>query len=531
VPISHVIFRSAYINDAQAIIEKAHRVGAHVVVDTYQSLGTVPVDVTALNVDFACGGVLKWLCGGPGVAYLYVRPDLGKKLEPKLTDGLPIRIPWPLNRTDRYTRSAVSLHDGTTHIPALEACRPGLKIIREAGVENIAKNQAPDRASDPTRRPARMAHQHPARSRKARRDRLIDMPDSQQVCRDLLARDILVDWRPKAGVRFSPHFYNTDRRDRAAITARGRNPERTAGRGFLTGSWQSVTSVSPAAAFLMPHANTHSYPQSAPAEATLKPCDHLPLTRSVARRVDASFHSRHSWWSLSLFFADFLCSARKRLLLNTPTSRIRSASLGLVEISGVATGPYTLPARSVACRASCTALPHGFRATKARLTSGRKSPKRRFTFRSSLTTVPDNYSSTLEAPNLTFIATSARPIATPSSRRAQRRRLVAFWLVMEQPKLQRFASKNAVSSRRTLCLCWDYGGKPWIDVRRFPLPVERNNLVLTSVVQRSYPPVRAWQFLSARRYDAAIEKSLRRLLRPVLPTLRLGRPPVFLMAV
>src|SRR6516225_5647063 len=85
VPISHVIFRSAYINDARAIIEKAHQVGAHVVLDTFQSLGTVAVDVQALNVDFACGGVLKWLCGGPGVAYLYVRPDLGRKLEPKLT--------------------------------------------------------------------------------------------------------------------------------------------------------------------------------------------------------------------------------------------------------------------------------------------------------------------------------------------------------------------------------------------------------------------------------------------------------------
>jgi kynureninase len=78
VPISHVIFRSAFIQDAKAIIERAHKVGAYVVLDTFQSLGTVPVDVQALDTDFACGGVLKWLCGGPGVAYLYVRPDLGK---------------------------------------------------------------------------------------------------------------------------------------------------------------------------------------------------------------------------------------------------------------------------------------------------------------------------------------------------------------------------------------------------------------------------------------------------------------------
>src|SRR6202162_5185649 len=83
VPVSHVIFRSAYIQDAKAIIEKAHKVGALVLLDTFQSLGTVPVDVQALNVDFVCGGVLKWLCGGPGVGSLYVRPDLGKTLQPK----------------------------------------------------------------------------------------------------------------------------------------------------------------------------------------------------------------------------------------------------------------------------------------------------------------------------------------------------------------------------------------------------------------------------------------------------------------
>src|SRR5207237_6225468 len=83
VPISHVIFRSAFINDAKAIIDRAHQVGAHVVLDAFQSLGTVPFDVQQLNVDFACGGVLKWLCGGPGTAYLYVRPDLSKKLKPK----------------------------------------------------------------------------------------------------------------------------------------------------------------------------------------------------------------------------------------------------------------------------------------------------------------------------------------------------------------------------------------------------------------------------------------------------------------
>jgi kynureninase len=91
VPISHVIFRSAFIQDVAAIVEKAHRVGAFVLLDSFQALGTVPFDVQQLNVDFCTGGVLKWLCGGPGTAYLYVRPDLAKKLEPSFTglDGTP----------------------------------------------------------------------------------------------------------------------------------------------------------------------------------------------------------------------------------------------------------------------------------------------------------------------------------------------------------------------------------------------------------------------------------------------------------
>ena len=221
VPISHVIFRSAYINDAKAIVEKAHKVGAHVVLDTFQSLGTVPVDVAALDVDFACGGVLKWLCGGPGVAYLYVHPDLGRKLEPKLTGWFAHRNPFGFEVGPvQYAEPPLRFMNGTSHIPSLEAARPGLKIIREAGVEKIR-----EKSMRQTARLIALADQHewrvntPRDAEKRGGTVSIDMPDAQQVCRDLLARDILVDWRPKAGVRFSPHFYNTDEEIDAAIAA------------------------------------------------------------------------------------------------------------------------------------------------------------------------------------------------------------------------------------------------------------------------------------------------------------------------
>jgi kynureninase len=221
VPISHVIFRSSYINEAEAIIAKAHRVGAHVVLDTFQSLGTVPVDVAALNADFACGGVLKWLCGGPGVAYLYVRPDLGRKLEPKLTGWFAHQNPFGFEvGPTRYADPPFRFMNGTSHVPSLEAARPGLKIIREVGVEKIR-----EKSKRQTARLIELADQHgwrvntPRGLEKRGGTVSIDMPDSQQVSRDLLARDILVDWRPKAGVRFSPHFYNTDAEIDAAMAA------------------------------------------------------------------------------------------------------------------------------------------------------------------------------------------------------------------------------------------------------------------------------------------------------------------------
>ncbi len=210
VPISYVLFRSATIVDARAIIERAHRVGALVVLDVFQATGTVPVDVRALNADFAVGGVLKWLCGGPGVAYLYARPDLRAKLEPSVTGWFAHRRPFqfepgPLERRD----DAFRFMNGTTQIPALYACRPGLDIIARVGVERIRENSI--------RQTARLMEGARARGWKVNTPASsverggavsVECPHAAEVMRELLARDILVDYRPKAGIRLSPHFYN-----------------------------------------------------------------------------------------------------------------------------------------------------------------------------------------------------------------------------------------------------------------------------------------------------------------------------------
>jgi kynureninase len=221
VPISHVIFRSAFIQDVEAIVEKAHRVGAYVLLDSFQATGTLPFDVQKLNVDFCTGGVLKWLCGGPGTAYLYVRPDLAKTLEPTFTGWFGHDNPFGFEiGATRYTPNIYRFTQGTSNIPALKVAQPGLKIIREVGVENIRQ-----KSKCQTALLMDLAAQHgwrtntPGNPERRAGTVSIDMPNAPQVCAELLKRDIMVDYRPKAGVRFSPHFYNTDEEITSAIAA------------------------------------------------------------------------------------------------------------------------------------------------------------------------------------------------------------------------------------------------------------------------------------------------------------------------
>lgn len=212
VPISQVLFRSAYIVDARAIIEKAHRVGAHVILDLFQAAGTIPVNVRDLGADFAVGGVLKWLCGGPGVGYLYVREDLRAKLLPALTGWIAHQRPFgfepgaidPREDSFRYL-------NGTPHVPALYACQPGLDILNKVGTKAIR-----EKSMQMTARLMEGAKSHgwrvntPENPAERAGTVSVDCPHAAEVCRELLAREILVDYRPKAGVRLSPHFYNQD---------------------------------------------------------------------------------------------------------------------------------------------------------------------------------------------------------------------------------------------------------------------------------------------------------------------------------
>src|SRR5215831_6703303 len=140
VPISLVLFRSSFIVNAKAIVEKAHRVGARVILDVFQATGAIPFGVRELGVDFAVGGVLKWLCGGPGVAYLYVREDLRSEFKPALTGWIAHRRPFAFE-TGAIDRKEDSFRylNGTPHIPALYACQAGLDILNQVGLDAIRK--------------------------------------------------------------------------------------------------------------------------------------------------------------------------------------------------------------------------------------------------------------------------------------------------------------------------------------------------------------------------------------------------------
>jgi kynureninase len=220
VNLSHVLFRSAFIHDVATIAAKARQVGAITVIDGYQAVGTIPVDVQALGIDVYLGGCLKWLCGGPGNAFVWVDPNLRGRLEPKLTGWMAHQQPFAFEPELVRRDDAWRLFHGTPNISGLYAARPGLEIINEIGIEAIrAKSlkqttrllelaeQAGFRCTaprDPARRAGTVA---------------IDVDNGYEISQCLKSRDIHCDYRPGAGIRLSPHFYNRDDELDAAVAA------------------------------------------------------------------------------------------------------------------------------------------------------------------------------------------------------------------------------------------------------------------------------------------------------------------------
>lgn len=208
--VSHVLFRSAYIVNLDPIIEKAHRVGAMVVVDGFHAGGIIPVDVSALNVDFYLGGVLKWMCGGPGGIFLYARPDYLRTVTPRLTGWMAHKRPFAFESDIEFREDAFRLLNGTPAIPSLYAIQPGIEIIGRVGVEAIREKSLRMTAYMIERADAAGWEVNSPREAEERGGTVTVNPlHAYEVSRELLARNIVIDYRIGAGVRVSPHFYNT----------------------------------------------------------------------------------------------------------------------------------------------------------------------------------------------------------------------------------------------------------------------------------------------------------------------------------
>ena len=215
VPIAHILFESSYMIDVEAIAKRCREVGATLVLDVFQSAGIVPVSVAKWDVPIAVGGVLKWLCGGPGGSFLYVDPALRPKLEPSFTGWMAHASPFAFEPPPMHFRDdALRFALGTPPIPALYAAREGPKIIAEASGGDMMTIRTKS-----LRQTQKLIDLADARGFELRTPRhanqrggsvSIQIPHAKEVAYELNAEDIVCDYRPAAGVRFSPHFYTTD---------------------------------------------------------------------------------------------------------------------------------------------------------------------------------------------------------------------------------------------------------------------------------------------------------------------------------
>ncbi len=212
VSISHVAFRSSYLQDVAAITAKAHEVGAFIVADLYQSAGIVPLDVLALDVDFATGGSVKWLLGGPGAGYLYVRKDLDLTMEPAATGWAAHAHPFQFaGGAIEYAPDIRRFLTGTPNVPAMYSARSGYEIVNEIGVEAIrVKSQRQTQKLIALADEAGLVVRSPRDPAMRGGTIILDVADGAETTAELGRRQILVDYRPGAGIRIAPHFYTSD---------------------------------------------------------------------------------------------------------------------------------------------------------------------------------------------------------------------------------------------------------------------------------------------------------------------------------
>jgi len=211
---SHVFFRSGALMDLKRVAAAAREHGAYALGDGYQTAGCVPIDVKDLGVDFYVGGCHKWLCGGPGAGFLYVRPGLIGELRPRLTGWFGLKDPFSYDPGPGGLDLSEGIHRllaGTPNIPGLYAAREGVRAVLEAGIDRVR-----ERSKAMTSRVAAEAGsvgievRSPAEADARSGMVCLQFEGSEAATAALNERGVVVDWRPDCGLRVSPHFYTSD---------------------------------------------------------------------------------------------------------------------------------------------------------------------------------------------------------------------------------------------------------------------------------------------------------------------------------
>jgi len=211
VAVSHVLFRSAYLQDVDAICRRAREMGALVSLDSFHAVGIVPVDVKRSKPDFLTGGVLKWLCGGPGGCFLYVSPAVRDQLKPALTGWQAHSRPFAFEEEMEYTTGAFRWLNGTPVVPALYVAAEGPRILRRAGIPAIREKSIALTSRLIQLADARGYRVNAPRDSQRRGGTVaLDVPHGYEVTQHLLSRNILLDYRVGAGIRIAPHFFTSE---------------------------------------------------------------------------------------------------------------------------------------------------------------------------------------------------------------------------------------------------------------------------------------------------------------------------------
>lgn len=220
VAISHVLFRSAFIVDVQRVCAHARQMGALVMLDAFHSVGVMPVDVERIGAHFLAGGVLKWLCGGPGGCFLYAAPEVRDALAPGITGWQAHARPFAFESEMEYASGAMRWLGGTPVIPALYAAIEGPRLLRRAGLERVRAKSMRQTAMLIARADERGYRVNAPREPAQRGGTVaVDVPHAYEVAQVLLEQEILIDYRPEAGIRIAPHFYTSDEEVERAVEA------------------------------------------------------------------------------------------------------------------------------------------------------------------------------------------------------------------------------------------------------------------------------------------------------------------------